>query len=71
MTLPRFPQPGTWYAASAGWNDPRQAVEESKPIGLMQCVLYLLGKNPPMASEKKPGESKWRRAARNQTEGEV
>ncbi len=35
---------GTWYAASAGWNDPLQAVEESKLIGLMQRVLYLLGK---------------------------
>jgi hypothetical protein len=44
---------GTWYAASAGWNDPQQAVEESKLIGLMQRVVYLLGKNPPKPAEKK------------------
>jgi hypothetical protein len=49
---------GTWYAASAGWNDPMQAVEESRLIGLMQRVVYLLGKNPPKPAETKPAETK-------------
>jgi hypothetical protein len=35
---------GTWYAASAGWNDPKEAVEDSKLTGLMQRAIYLLGK---------------------------
>lgn len=42
---------GTWFAASAGWNDPLQAVEESKLIGLMQRVLYLLGMTAPKSGE--------------------
>jgi beta-lactamase class A len=44
---------GTWYAASAGWNDPTEAVEESKLTGLMQRVLYLLGKGGEKKEEGK------------------
>jgi len=44
---------GTWYVATAGWNDPKAAVEESKLTGLMQCVLYLLGKPAPKKEDAK------------------
>ena len=42
---------GTWYAASAGWNDPKEAVEESKLTGLMQRAIYLLGRPPEKKEE--------------------
>jgi len=44
---------GAWYAASAGWNDPKQAVEDSKLTGLMERVLYLLGKPAPKSGDGK------------------
>jgi hypothetical protein len=44
---------GTWYAASAGWNDPKEGLENSKLTGLMQRVLYLLGKGPTKIEEGK------------------
>lgn len=44
---------GTWYAASAGWNDPKEAVEESKMTGLMQRAIYLLGKTETKKEEAK------------------
>jgi beta-lactamase class A len=44
---------GTWYAASAGWNDPKEAVEDAKLTGLMQRVLYLLGKPAPKSGDGK------------------
>ena len=44
---------GTWYAATAGWNDPKAAVEDGKLTGLMQRVLYLLGKGVAAKEEGK------------------
>lgn len=35
---------GAWYAASATWNDPGEAVLEHRLIGLMTRTLHLLGK---------------------------
>jgi hypothetical protein len=44
---------GTWYAASAGWNDPKDSVETTKLTGLMQRALYLLGKTAAKKEEAK------------------
>ncbi len=46
-------QDGTWYAASAGWNDPKEAVEESKLTGLMQRAIFLLGRPTEKKEEAK------------------
>jgi len=43
----------TWYVASAGWNDPKEAVEESRLTGLMQRAIFLLGKTAPRKEEPK------------------
>ncbi len=35
---------GTWYALSAGWNDPGKALDEQKFFGLVQSAIHLAGK---------------------------
>jgi hypothetical protein len=35
---------GTWYALSVGWNNPEQALDEKKFMGLVQAILYLAAK---------------------------
>ena len=35
---------GAWYALSAGWNDPKDAVDEARFAGLVQRAIFVLGK---------------------------
>lgn len=35
---------GKWYAASAGWNNPKETLDETFFLGLVQSALDLLGK---------------------------
>ena len=53
MTFLLRAKDGTWYAASAGWNDTKDAVEDSRLVGLMQRALYLLGKGGAKKAEAK------------------
>lgn len=34
---------GEWYAASAGWNDPKEALAGERLANLMETALYMLG----------------------------
>ncbi|MBK7877747.1 MAG: serine hydrolase [Planctomycetes bacterium] len=35
---------GAWYALSAGWNDPKDNVDEARFMSLIQRALYVLGR---------------------------
>lgn len=35
---------GSWYALSAGWNDPAENVDEARLTALVQRAIYVLGK---------------------------